>query len=117
MGLDFVCVICTELIRFYVEHVSAMQVAYVDAYEAYDRVNIHKQLTKLQQLQAPNYILRLRSSDHDIQANIMMCYATTNMIRQHLYCCSSDVKKHDLYSLAFFSNVFSCLYKCIHHHH
>ena len=94
MALDFVCVICKELIRFYVEHVSAMQVAFVDDCEAFDRVNIHKLLTKLEQLQVPNYILRLRMSDHDIQANIVMCYATTNMIRQHLYCCSSDFKKH-----------------------
>ncbi len=96
MGLDFVCVICTELIRFYVEHVSVMQVAFVDAYEAYDPVNIHKQLTKLEQLQVPNFILRLRSSGHDIQANIMLYYATTSMIPHHLYCCSSDVKKHVL---------------------
>ena len=47
--------ICIELIRFYVEHVSAMQVVFVDAYEAFDSVNIHKLLTKLEQLKAKLY--------------------------------------------------------------
>ena len=48
-----------ELIRVYARHESAIHVEISHASKAFDRVNIHKRLTKLEQRQVPNYILRL----------------------------------------------------------
>ena len=56
-----------ELIVFNVKYRncgSAIHVALLVAYKEFDRVNRHKLLTKLEQRQALNYILKLLSSEH-----------------------------------------------------
>ena len=50
-------------LRFYVEHSSAMHVAFLDASKAFDRVNRCKLLTKLENQGEAKYILRLISYD------------------------------------------------------
>ena len=49
---------------FYVRHASAIHVAFSHASKAFDRVNTHIRLTKLEQRHVPNYTLRLLRSEY-----------------------------------------------------
>ena len=50
-----------ELLRYYVEHGSAMHIAFLDASKVFDRVNRRKFLSKLESRGVAKYILRLLS--------------------------------------------------------
>ena len=52
-----------ELLRFYTKHGSIMQVAFLDASKAFNRVNRHKLITELAQRDVPKYLLRVISNE------------------------------------------------------
>ena len=89
-----------ELLRFYVEHGSAMHIAFLDASKAFDRLNRCKLLTKLENRGVAKYILRLISYEFISQH---ICIRWGNSYSD-FFTSSNGVKQGGILSPLFFND-------------